>query len=44
VLEVHNFEMAQHIDKRITDNLSTINVLQNATKLGIITQWGSDAT
>ena len=32
-LEEHNFETAQHIDRRISDVLSRINVLQNGIKL-----------
>ena len=38
-----NFETAQHIDKQITDVSSTINVLQNGTKLGAITLQGFHA-
>jgi len=34
--------MAQHIDKLITDISSTINALQNGTKLGAITPQGFD--
>ena len=33
-MEVHKFEMAQHIDKQITDVSSTINVLKMVPKLG----------
>jgi len=33
-LEARNFETAHHIDKRISDVSSTINALQNGTKLG----------
>ena len=32
--EARNFEMAKHINKRISDVSSTINALQNSTKLG----------
>jgi len=33
-LEIRNFEMAQHIDKRIADLSSAINVLKDGTKFG----------
>ena len=33
-LEARNFEMAQHIDKRLSYVSSRINALQNDTKLG----------
>jgi len=37
--ETSNFEMAQHIDKRIPQVSSMINALENSIKLGaIITQ------
>ena len=42
--ETRNFEMAQHIDKRITVVSSTINALKYGTKLGGITPCGFDAT
>jgi len=35
-LEAHNFEAAQHIDKRISDVLSRINALQIGIKLGVM--------
>jgi len=37
-LEAHNFETAQHIDKRLSDVSSRINALQSSIKLGAITQ------
>jgi len=43
-LEAHNFEMAQHIDKQISDLSSRINVLQNGIKLGAITPRDFSAT
>ena len=39
-LEVHNFETAQHIDKRISDVSSRITALQNGTKVGTISPRG----
>jgi len=38
-MEAHNFEVAQYIVKQITDVSSTINVLEDGTKLGGITPW-----
>ena len=32
--EIHNFETARHIDKRIADLSSTINGLKDGTKFG----------
>jgi len=32
--EIHNFEMARHIDKRIADLSSTINGIKDGTKFG----------
>jgi len=43
-MEVHNFEMAQHIKKRITGASFTISALKHGTKLGGITRMGFDAT
>jgi len=42
--EACNFEMAQHIDKRISDVSSRINALQNGTKPGAITPQGFSAS
>jgi len=42
--EAHDFETAQHIDKQITDVSSTINALQNVTKLEATTPRSFDAT
>jgi len=38
------FEMAQHIHKQIKNFSSTINALQNGSKLGAVTPRGFDAT
>jgi len=42
--EARNFETAEHIDKQKTYLVSTINALQNGTKLGGITPRCSDVT
>ena len=41
--EACNFETPQYINKQITDVSSTMNALQNATKLGAITSRSFDA-
>ena len=42
--EAHNFETLEHIDKRISDVSSRINVLQNIVNLGAITPRDFSAT
>jgi len=42
-LQAHNFKTAQPIDKEIKDVSSTINVLQNGTKLTTPSTQGWDA-
>ena len=43
-LEAHNFEIAQHIDKRLADVSSRINALQNGINVGTISPKGFSAT
>ena len=42
--EAHNFKMARHVDKQITDVSSTVIVLKQDTKLAGIIPRGFDAT
>jgi len=42
--EIHNFEMARHIDKQIADLSSAINGLKDGTKFGGIPPTSFDAT
>jgi len=37
--EAHNFEMARHIDKQLTDVSSLINVLETVPNLGQHPTW-----
>ena len=43
-LELRNSEMAEHIDKQISDVSSRIKALQNGIKLGATTPRGFSAT
>jgi len=42
--DTRDFEMAQLIDKQITDVSFTINALNDGTKLGEQHPWGFDTT